>query len=374
MFAQYKPQVGDTITGVVFDDEGPLMMVYVTERDSTDRVVAYDLTVADGSFSFKLVNPKDRLVVNFVGYDKVDIPIDSTYFEIKMMDQGDTIIILDCNPNAPIPIPLRDSSDVFHEIDMSEFEAHGFTTIDEVLNAKFGPDFPFTVSDHVQVKTKHEYVDLGLSVKWATCNLGAEIPEEYGDYYAWGETTPICKYLDYDSTIYNTLKVSETIRSKYHTPGCRLEPDDDAAHVNWGGDWRMPTKEEFAELFEKCEWADTIQNDVFGFLFTSKVPGYTSESIFLPYNPAAINDIADLGAAMSYQDGHYMTSNISSQYASRCVILRFSAYEFGTFDDEIDLDIGWIDNRGILAGMKWSKIHITPFDMTGPALIRPVCP
>ena len=88
--------------------------------------------------------------------------------------------------------------------------------------------------------------------------------------------------MDYDSTIYNTLKVSETIQSKYHTLGCRLEPDDDAAHVNWGGGWRMPTKEEFAELFEKCEWADTIQNDVFGFLFTSKVPGYTSESIFLP--------------------------------------------------------------------------------------------
>ena len=140
VFAQHKPQAGDTITGVVFDDEGPLMMVYVTERDSTGRVVVYDLTVADGSFSFKLVNPKDRLVVNFVGYDRVDIPIDSTYYEIKMMDQGDTIIILDCNPNAPIPIPLRDSSDVFHEIDMSEFEAHGFTTIDEVLNAKFGPD------------------------------------------------------------------------------------------------------------------------------------------------------------------------------------------------------------------------------------------
>ena len=176
-------------------------------------------------------------------------------------------------------------------------------------------------------------VDLGLSVNWATCNLGAELPEEYGDYYAWG----------------------------------------DAAHVNWGDGWRMPTKEEFAELFEKCDWADTIQNGVHGFLLTSKVSGYTSRSIFLPYNPDTIPDTTSLRAISEYQDGIYLTSDLSSIFASLCVVLRFSANEFGTTDDEIDLNIGWVDNEGILAGIKWSKIHITQFSRTGAAFIRPVC-
>ena len=184
---------------------------------------------------------------------------------------------------------------------------------------------------------QREYVDLGLSVKWATCNLGADKPEGYGDYYAWGE----------------------------------------AAHLNWVDGWRMPTKEEFAELFEKCEWADTIQNGVHGFLFTSKVPGYTSRYIFLPYNPDANPDanldIIDFRTAMSYKDGIYLTSDLSSKFASLCVVLRFSGHEFGTGDDEIDLNIGWIDDEGILAGIKWSKIHITQYDKTRPAFIRPVC-
>jgi len=143
-----SPQAGDIISGVVFDDEGPMMMVNVTERDAADRFMAHDLTVMDGSFSFKLVNPKDRLVVTYVGYEKVDVPIDSTYFEIKMKDEGDfdTIIIMDGNHKG-IPIPLRDSSDDIPEIDMLEFESLGFSTIDEVLNAKCGLDLPWDTEE-----------------------------------------------------------------------------------------------------------------------------------------------------------------------------------------------------------------------------------
>lgn len=84
----------------------------------------------------------------------------------------------------------------------------------------------------------HEFVDLGLSVKWATMNVGASSPEGLGFYFAWGETILKGKY-----SIENyTFKDNPTI----------LSLSDDAAHVNWGGDWRMPTQEEFNELVTKC--------------------------------------------------------------------------------------------------------------------------
>ena len=89
VFAQDKPKAGDLISGFVDDDYGPLMMTTVNERDAADRIVAHCITANDGSFSFKLVNPKDRLVITYVGYEKVDIPIDTTYYEIKMVCKDD---------------------------------------------------------------------------------------------------------------------------------------------------------------------------------------------------------------------------------------------------------------------------------------------
>ena len=84
VFAQQKPKTGDKISGVVFEDDGPMMMVNVTERDSADNIVAHTITDIDGHFSFKLVNPNDRLKISYVGYTPIDIPIDKRYFEIKM--------------------------------------------------------------------------------------------------------------------------------------------------------------------------------------------------------------------------------------------------------------------------------------------------
>lgn len=81
VFAQ---KAGDIITGVVCDNEGPMMMVNVTERDQDDRIVAHAITDKDGVFAFKLVNPKDRLNITYVGYETVDIPFDKLHFDIKM--------------------------------------------------------------------------------------------------------------------------------------------------------------------------------------------------------------------------------------------------------------------------------------------------
>ena len=135
---------------------------------------------------------------------------------------------------------------------------------------------------------EHEYVDLGLSVKWATCNVGASSPEDYGDYFAWGETEPKDYY---DWSTYKWCNGSRDSMTKYCTESdygqvdnkTTLDPEDDAAHVNWGGAWRMPTMEEMDELREKCtwtfcSWTFTTQNSINGY----EVVGPNGNSIFLP--------------------------------------------------------------------------------------------
>ena len=134
----------------------------------------------------------------------------------------------------------------------------------------------------------HEYVDLGLSVMWATCNVGATKPEDYGDYFAWGETTTKSDYtwksLKYRTkgNSYENVKFSKYVaEKKYGTVDnkTRLELSDDAAHANWGGKWRMPTRAEQDELRENCTWTWTIQGGHTGYKVTSKSNG---NSIFLP--------------------------------------------------------------------------------------------
>ena len=130
------------------------------------------------------------------------------------------------------------------------------------------------------------YVDLGLSVKWATCNLGATKPEEMGDYYAWGETSIKLDYgsffeykWSYDGT-YNTLNKYNTKHSFGVVDKKKvLDAEDDAAHVKLGGKWRIPTRAEWSELMKKCTWTWTTQGGVNGYKVTSKING---ESIFLP--------------------------------------------------------------------------------------------
>ena len=143
---------------------------------------------------------------------------------------------------------------------------------------KYGDVFSFTTFD-----TKHEAVDLGLSVKWANCNVGADSPTDYGGYYAWGETEEKAKY---DWSTYKWCKGSESSLTKYCTNSSKgavdkktiLDKEDDVAHVKWGGSWRMPTKAEVEELNSKCTWTWTSQNDIKGY----KVTGPNGNSIFLP--------------------------------------------------------------------------------------------
>lgn len=133
----------------------------------------------------------------------------------------------------------------------------------------------------------YAYVDLGLSVKWATCNVGANGPEEYGDYFAWGEVEPKDEYnwgtYKWCNGSYNTL-IKYNTNSRYGTVDNKttLDLSDDAARANWGGSWRLPTTEEQDELRDNCKWEWTTQNGVEGYKVTSKKKGYTENSIFLP--------------------------------------------------------------------------------------------
>ena len=144
-----------------------------------------------------------------------------------------------------------------------------------------------------------EYVDLGLSVKWATCNVGANSPEEYGDYFAWGEVEPKTTYnwSTYKYCAGSSLTMTKYCsQSSYGNNGFTdsktvLDPEDDAATANWGGAWRMPTKAEQDELRNICTWVWTTQNGVNG----SKVTGPNGNSIFLP--AAGYMHNSDLGNA-----------------------------------------------------------------------------
>ena len=126
----------------------------------------------------------------------------------------------------------------------------------------------------------HDWVDLGLpsGTLWATRNVGASSPEDYGDYFAWGETEPKDYY---DWSTYKWCNGSDDSMTKYYPfidGKTELDPEDDAAYVNWGPSWRMPTTEQQKELCEKCSSTWTTLNGVSGRLFT----GPNGNTLFLP--------------------------------------------------------------------------------------------
>ena len=154
----------------------------------------------------------------------------------------------------------------------------------------------------------HKYVDLGLSVKWATCNAGAETPEGYGDYFAWGEVKSKSGGIyAYWYTNYKWFVGKDYVKYNNEDKKVELELEDDAANVNWGGRWRMPTREEFQELVDKCIWTwDDVKK---GYL----IIGSNGNSIFLPAGGAgSVSD--DYG--YPGEVGNYWTSTLDSEYGS----------------------------------------------------------
>ena len=202
-------------------------------------------------------------------------------------------------------------------------DVNGDGTVDiadvtEVVNIILNPDS----DDDTPVlpdtpTTDSRAIDLGLSVKWASCNVGATAPEEYGGYYAWGETEEKSDY-SWDTYKYCNSTSTLILMTKYCTSVAygtvdnktTLEPTDDVATVKWGGNWRMPTGAEQDELRNSCTWEWTTLNGVNGY----RVTGPNGNSIFLP----AGSRYGNQGSI-----GGYWSSSLNSSYSSYACYLNF---------------------------------------------------
>ena len=179
-------------------------------------------------------------------------------------------------------------------------------------------------------------VDLGLpsGLKWASCNVGATTPEDYGNYYAWGEVPPKD---DYSWATYKHANGAYDKLTKYCNKASygdngftdnktTLDPEDDAATANWGNAWRIPTDAEWKELQENCTWTWTTQNGVNGYQVASKT---NSNSIFLP--AAGYRYFTDLYFVGS--DGYYWSSSLGTDRPGDAWSVDFNSDYVGRFND-----------------------------------------
>ena len=171
---------------------------------------------------------------------------------------------------------------------------------------------------------EHEWVDLGLpsGTLWATCNVGANTPEECGGYFAWGETEP---KESYDLDNYKWCNGSRTTMTKYCTNSnygtvdnkSELDPEDDAATVNWGSSWRMPSREQQQELITNCTWQWVTRNGVDGGLAT----GPNGNTIFFP----AVGFCSGGGLNYPYSQGRYLSRTLDQSIQYMCYCIKFDS-------------------------------------------------
>jgi serine/threonine protein kinase len=209
------------------------------------------------------------------------------------------------------------------------------------IGAKY-KDATSLISSH----NNHEFVDLGLSVNWATCNVGAKQIHHIGHYYAWGEIEPKDEYV---WTTYKYCQGNPSTLTKYNTyedMGIKddkidLGFEDDVANTLWGGNWRIPTKQEQQELIDSCVWAIETSNGVLGYKVTSKING---KSIFLPVTGCAF----ERDTIGKDNNGYYWSRSLDV-YVPRCAYML----NFGVKKDKVGF---YNSNRNI------------------GRCIRPVCP
>ncbi len=182
-------------------------------------------------------------------------------------------------------------------------------------------EIPLSIIDSVSfvkqdVVTPGALIDLGLSVKWSSCNVGASCPEDYGCYYVWGETEEKSVY------DWNTYKYYDSSSGTCINIGSEISGTNyDVAHVKWGGSWRMPTSVEVEVLVEKCTWTAFTLNGVYG----SKVTGPNGNSLFLP--AAGSRDGAGVYNSGSY--GIYWSGTLDSSEPN--LYFAYGLYCFGIY-------------------------------------------
>ncbi len=237
-----------------------------------------------------------------------------------------------------VPIPAQTYRDL--EITMTDDAA-----ILRRMTMKSGEDF---VVERNRIYTINfaaddRGVDLGLSVNWATCNLGASKPEEYGGYYQWAGTEDVTStdiYLDWSNCPYHTGSdykpgwtkyISSDYQSYWSGAGSpdnklRLEKSDDVAHIKLGGRWRIPTEDEWCEMWSNCDYGTATLNGVFCIKFTSKKNG---NSIFLPAAGCRRADYAEsVGSHCSF-----WASNLITKHPNYACGVEFHLNGYGVSSD-----------------------------------------
>ena len=225
----------------------------------------------------------------------------------------------------------------------------------------------------------HDYIDLGLpsGTLWATYNVGATKPTEFGNYFAWGETEPKDVY-DWNTYKYAKVSLTEDVLqkwqldtlTKYNTgkeyPGTiddftTLLPEDDAATANWGGEWRMPTNEELKELTENCEFNWTEINGVSGTKFTAKNGNF----VFFPaagyrYNSRIINSVGI--------NGVYWSSSLFEEEdddAYRFMLSTKSGYSFAPIERRNGLSVRPVVNKNVTGYSTISNLALQVYVANG---------
>lgn len=199
---------------------------------------------------------------------------------------------------------------------VSEEERFVFTASEDItLYARFKGLF-----DTTGAINGHHYVDLGLSVKWATCNIGAANLEDYGGYYAWGETEQKDIYdwstYKWGTGVFNSMtKYNLNFMTGVVDDKRVLDLEDDVAHVKWGGGWRIPTYSEFAELCNLCTWQWVTVKGINGY----RVTGPNGNSLFLPAAGYRLESVVEYRG----DGGYYMTNMINEGACCYAYALRF---------------------------------------------------
>ena len=284
---------------------------------------------ADGSYSFGII-----AAVNRSDIDGHSLDLTEEEFSCTVDAPADKLISNEGAISGSLhALALNYTKGVAGEMEI----AYKFTDSYTVADLEFANEYRLSLS----IVSEMEYVDLGLSVKWATCNLGASKPTENGGYYQWAGTKDVSDtgiYLDWSNCPYHTGSDNLSGWTKYNTESSLgtvdnktvLEAMDDAASVVLGGKWRMPTYEEWSELCntDNCSWTWTSIDGVNGYKVQSKKSGYTDKWIFLPAaGYRSYNEHRLVGS-----NGFYWFSSLSTDFPAYAHYMSFGSGHFRSYD------------------------------------------
>lgn len=306
-----------------------VIIVFISSCSSDDDIIDKDKVLTEGNFTEILKNINTEWGTG----SKTIIQHMKGYQQTKLSDGN--ILQFDA-PKSPVTIAYQFSSDKLcavaikakineEKIDIQK-SLLGFNYVGESSNNDIFSNNEKNVFaaayETIENEEKHqivgftplfamtkklngqEYVDLGLSVKWSTCNIGSKKPEEYGGYYAWGEIE------EKNSYTWSTYKYSSGSSNNCESLGDSInETQYDVAQAYYGKPWKMPTWREANELRTKCDWVWTVENGIKGY----KVFGDNGNYIFLPAAGIKTTSLRN-----TETDGYYMTAtqhkNSSSAY------------------------------------------------------------